>query len=176
MPIVLPEVEASFSRIVVLSPLEQALRLSLLARIHPLGHDVRQSSLGDGLQEVLAVELSIHQHPVDVEQTLSAIQQLLNDLAAAVALSNWLSVQHQRNCIADQLYGRPLVGALSVVPFRPDYLVFVACSVTSEWVLFGDIDSDQPSAMKYICLAQSIDYPLHRLSIHLTNLIDGEVA
>ena len=45
--LVFPEVKLSVSSVVILTSLEQSFYLCLFAGIHPLGHDVRQSSLRD---------------------------------------------------------------------------------------------------------------------------------
>ena len=39
---------------------------------------------------MLAVELPIHQHPIDMNEALSAIQEVLSDLASTVTLLSTL--------------------------------------------------------------------------------------
>jgi hypothetical protein len=71
---------------------------------------------------VLTIELSVHQHVIDVNHILSRIQQILDDLFPTLALPNWSRIQDDWDSVTDQLDGRPLVGVLVGVFFRPNNL------------------------------------------------------
>ena len=58
----------------VLVAFEQAFRLRLLARVHPLRNDMLQPSIQDSFEQVLVVESAIHQHLVDVNELLRRIE------------------------------------------------------------------------------------------------------
>jgi len=47
-----------------LAPLEQPLRLGFLAGLHPLWDDVPKPALAEHLQNMLAVELAVHQYVI----------------------------------------------------------------------------------------------------------------
>jgi len=64
----------------VLTPSEQPLGLGFFAGLHPLGNDVRKPALADHLQDVLTVELSVHQHVIGVNELLGRVEQVLDDL------------------------------------------------------------------------------------------------
>jgi hypothetical protein len=63
----------------VLPPLEQSFCLGFLTRLHPLGNDVGEPALANHLQDVLAIELPVHQHVIDVNEVLGRVEQILND-------------------------------------------------------------------------------------------------
>jgi len=79
VPLVLPEMEFAVDLISVLITVEQSFCLGFLAGLHPLWHDVGESSLADHLQNVLTIKLPVHQHVIDVDEPFSYIQQILND-------------------------------------------------------------------------------------------------
>jgi hypothetical protein len=79
VPLVLVEVELPVSFIPVLVTLEQPLGLSSLAGLHPLRNDIREPALANHLQEVLAIELPVHQDVIDMDEVLSRIEQVLDD-------------------------------------------------------------------------------------------------
>jgi hypothetical protein len=62
-----------------LTPLEQPFGLRFLAGLHPLRHDIRQSTLAEHLQNVLAVELPVHQHVIDVNEVLGRVKKIFDD-------------------------------------------------------------------------------------------------
>jgi len=59
---------------------EQPLGLSFLAGLHPFRNDVGKPALAEHLQNVLAIELPVHQDVIDMNEVLSRIQQVLDDL------------------------------------------------------------------------------------------------
>ncbi|SDY63734.1 hypothetical protein SAMN05216564_10786 [Halopenitus persicus] len=132
--------------------LEQSLGLGFLASLHPLRDDVGEPSLADHLQDVLAIELSVHQHVIDVNEVLSRIEQVFDDFQSCLPLSDGARVQHDWDGIADQLYCRPLVGVLVTLLFRSDDFVFVARPVTGERVGFGNVDGDDSGSKELLCL------------------------
>jgi len=63
--------EFAVSLVPVLIALEQPLGLGFLASLHPLRDDVGEPTLANHLQDVLAIELPVHQHVIDVNEVLS---------------------------------------------------------------------------------------------------------
>jgi hypothetical protein len=82
VPLILARIEFAVGLVSVLIPLEQPLGLGLLAGLHPFRDDVGEPTLADHPQDMLAIELPIHSHIIDVNEVLSRIQQLLEDLLA----------------------------------------------------------------------------------------------
>ena len=79
MPLVLAEVELPVGLVSVLVTLEQPLGLRFLTRLHPFRDDVGEPTLADHLQDMLAIELPVHQHVIDMDEVLSRIEQVLDD-------------------------------------------------------------------------------------------------
>jgi hypothetical protein len=74
VPLVLAKVELSVGCVSVSTVLEETSSLCFLARLHSFRDDVGQSPLADHLQDVLTVELPIHQHVIDVNEFLSRVE------------------------------------------------------------------------------------------------------
>jgi len=73
VPLVVAEMQFSISLVPVCSPLEKTLGLGFLAGLHPFGHHVGQTALTQHLEDVLAVELPVHQHIIDVNEILCRV-------------------------------------------------------------------------------------------------------
>ena len=74
VPFVLPEMELPVGFVSILTTLEQPLGLGFLAGLHPLRDDVGEPALADHLQNVLTIELPVHQHIIDVDEALSRVK------------------------------------------------------------------------------------------------------
>jgi hypothetical protein len=73
VPFVLAEVELPVGLVAVLITSKQSLGLGFLAGLHPLGNDIGKPALAEHLQDVLTVELPIHQHVINENQLLGGI-------------------------------------------------------------------------------------------------------
>jgi hypothetical protein len=93
--------EFAVSLVPVPVALEQPLGLGSLARLHPLRDDVGEPALGDHFQDVLAIELSIHQHVIDVDEFLSRIQQLLDNLFPPLSFRYRADIKDEWDSVAD---------------------------------------------------------------------------
>ncbi len=101
---------------------------------------------------MLAIELTVHQHVVDVNEVLSRVEQILDDLQTTLPSTYGTSVQDNRNRIADQMDSRPLIRVLIALLFRPDNLVLANRTVASERVSVGNVDGDDTGSEKLIRL------------------------
>jgi hypothetical protein len=54
--------------------MKQPLCLCFFTGLHPLGNDVGKPTLADHLQDVLAIELPIHQHVINVNEVLGGVE------------------------------------------------------------------------------------------------------
>jgi hypothetical protein len=77
--------------------------LGFLAGLHPLWHDVGEPPLADHLQDVLAVELSVHQHVIVVDEVLGRVKQVLNDLLPWLAFPYRAGSKNSSKSVGDTL-------------------------------------------------------------------------
>jgi len=127
-------VELPVGLVAVLTALEQSLGLDFLAGLNPFRANVREPTLADHLQNVLAIELPVHQHVIDMNEVLSRIEQVLDDFQLCLSLSDGARIQHDWDGVADQLDRRPLIGVFVGLLFCPDDFVLMARSIAGEGV------------------------------------------
>ncbi len=72
--LVLPEMQLPIGFVPVLIPVEESLGLGFLIDLHSFRYDVREPALADRFQDVLTVELPVHQHIVDMDEILSRVK------------------------------------------------------------------------------------------------------
>jgi len=61
--------------------LKKTPSLCFLARLHSFRYDVGKPALADHLQDVLTVELSVHQHVVDANEAPGRVEQIFDYLS-----------------------------------------------------------------------------------------------
>jgi hypothetical protein len=125
---------------------------------------------------VLAIELPVHQHVIDVDELFSRIEQVLDDLLPTLAFSYRAGIEDEWDSVPDQLDCRPLIGVLVSVLFRSDDLVLMAGAVAREGIGLGDVDGDNTRPEELPCLREFVDKLLDCLSVHLANLLDREIT
>jgi len=52
---------------------------------------------------MLTVELTVHQHIIDVDQFLGRVEQVFDDFFLTLALLNWSTIQYDWDSVPDQL-------------------------------------------------------------------------
>jgi hypothetical protein len=176
VPLVLAEVELPVGFIPAFIPLEQSLRLGLLAGLHSLGNNVGKPALANHPQDVLAIELPVHQHVIDLNEILSRIQQVLDDFQSCLPLSNGACVQHSRDGIPDQLDRRPLIVVFIGTLFCPGDSIFMTGPFASGRVGLSNLNGDDTGAEELLCLCDLVDEVPGCLPVYLSTLFDREVS
>ena len=101
VPLVLAEVELPAGLAAALTPLKQPLRLGFLAGLYPLRDDAGKSALADHLQNVLTIELPIHQDVIDVNELFGGVKQILNDFQSCIPNLNYANGTKRTNSLAE---------------------------------------------------------------------------
>jgi len=92
--------QLSISLVSVLVGLEKPFRLRFLTCLHPLRNHIGEAALTQHLQDMLAVELPVHQHIVDVKEGLCRVQEVFDYLFTRVAFPNWARIENYRNSVS----------------------------------------------------------------------------